>query len=594
MAVRMVEATMRKPIPRALRLFCAAVFSFLLPHLLTPSLAVLSFSLSYFLTPSLALAASPLGAAQRAFQLQGAHYGTLADDHPAVLRARGIFRKLARVAGSTPSSSLSLHVLATPKVIAQSYDQGIVVISLGLLERVGADDDALAFILGHEIAHQVRGHVSLLVGLGIQTDPAIQTAAPLRSDQRKTLQVLELDADRFGVLYSSLAGYRARGASTAVAAVTEALGADPFHPEPRERAREIHGKIAEILDHHEVYLLGLAYLAMDRPDAAAKIFEEFHSLYPSRELFLNLGAAYHKLALRYARPDEFERAIVIDSRSRIAATFRGADQPPHPLFTQYLERATEAYRRAVAMDPDDPVAHNDLGAAYLDAGQLEYALGEFRVGLRGDGGSAAAYNNRGIAYAKTGDLKRAEADLLEAANRDPDYATAFQNLAAVYRRLGNAAEARKAEEAVARLQRARVAPKLPGGPPAVGGLRPDMPWEDAAHILGAPASRQISVPLSITPGDELALNIFAPRRLAVAVEKGRVTAIGVLERNAAPLPNGIDVSVPVDRLRQALGTPARVEGCREISIWVYPDHGLAAFVAGGRANALWVVGADGK
>lgn len=561
--------------------------------LLTP-IVFIALSLCHFITLSPAEAASPLGQAQRTLQLQGAHYGTLPDDHPAVLRARGIFRKLVRVAGPAPGPSVSLHVLATPKIIAQAYGQGIIVISLGLLERLGTDDDALAFILGHEIAHQIRGHQSLLQGFGVQSSPASPAPMPFPPDLAKTFHVLELDADRFGVLYTSLAGYRVRPAIGAIGMVAQALGPDPLHPDPQRRAREIRREIAEVLDHHEAYLLGLAYLAMGRLEVAARIFEEFQSLYPSRELFLNLGVAYHKLAMRYGSDDGFQRSILIDPRSRIAVTFRGSGQPVHPLFTQYLERATETYQRASTMDPEDPVAHTNLGAAYLDAGQLEYALGEFRAALRADADFVAAHNNRGVTYAKMGDLKRAEADLLEAVAKDPHYMQAFQNLAAVYQRLGNVAEVRKAEEALARLDRARVPATVSAGPLAIAGIRPGMSWEEAERILGNPPSRQVSIPLSVTPGDKLVLRVYGPRGIAVAVEKGLVVAIGVVERGATRLPDGMDLGGRADRLRQAFGTPARTEGVRELSIWVYPDHGLVTFVADGKVNGLWVIAREIK
>lgn len=126
------------------------------------------------------------------------------------------------------------------------------------------------------------------------------------------------------------------------------------------------------------------------------------------------------------------------------------------------------------MDPEDPVAHNNLGVAYLDAGQFEYALGEFRAALRTDPAFVAAYNNRGITHAKNGDLRRAEADLLDVVTKDPQYAPAFHNLAVVYQRLGNIAEARKAEEAVARLDRAHLPSRVSAGPLIVGEIRAGM------------------------------------------------------------------------------------------------------------------------
>jgi tetratricopeptide (TPR) repeat protein len=556
-----------------------------------PPGALLFFCLSCFIllaVPCRPAPAASLGQAQRALQIQGAHYGTLPDADPAVVRTRAIFRKLTRVAGA-PGGTLTLHVLATPKLIAQAYDQGVIIVSRGLVQRFDGDDDALAFILGHEIAHQVRGHHALLLGFGVQAPPAASLSGTVRTDQAKAFQVVELDADRFGALYTSLAGYRVQPTIAAIQTVAEALGSDPFHPDPARRAREIRRQIAEVLDHHEVYLLGLACLAMGRLEVAARIFEDFQNIYPGREVFLNLGMAYHKMALRYAPDDGFQRSILIDPRSRIIATLKGPEQPAHPLFRQYLERATEAYRQAVGMDPEDPVSHNNLGVAYLDGGQLEYALGEFRAALQADATFEAALNNRGIAQAKVGDLKRAEADFLEAAARSPQREAPFRNLAAVYGRMGNLAEARKAEEVLARLARGRVPGSVSPGPPSVGGLRLGMPWASAEEVLGASSPRAIAVPLSVTPGDELQLYPVRARGLAVAVERDAVSAIGVLERGAAGLPGYVDLGASTDRLQQAFGTPGGNEAAREVSLWTYPNHGLVVSVVNRKVAGLWVI-----
>ena len=111
-------------------------------------ISLLVHSITWSLVHSAAYAASPLGQAQRAFQLQGAHYGTLPDEHPAVLRAKGIFRKLVRVAGTASISNLSLHVLATPKIIAQCYEQGIIVV-----RSRGSDGE----MKNHEMRDRVEG-----------------------------------------------------------------------------------------------------------------------------------------------------------------------------------------------------------------------------------------------------------------------------------------------------------------------------------------------------------------------------------------------------------------------------------------------------
>jgi len=535
----------------------------------------------------LAHAASALGQAQRAFQLQGAHYGTLPDDHPAVIRAREVFRKVTRAASATHASTFSLYVLATPKLIAQIYGQGIVVISLGLLERLGAAEDGLAFVLGHEVAHQIRGHDALLAGMGVQSAPGNPAPAP-RPEALAAFRALELDADRLGVLYASLAGYHTRAALDAIATVTEELGSDPYHPDAKARALAIRGQVGMVLDHHEMYLLGLVFLTAGRYQAAARILEEFRNLYPSREVFVNLGVAYHKLALRYGQDDGFIRSILIDPRSRIAATMRGPDSATHPLFAQYLDRATDAYRLASGMDPDDPIAHTNLAASYLDAGQYEYALGECRAALRVDGGFVPALNNRGIVHAKLGDLARAEADLLEAAAKDSQYVPAFHNLLLVYRRLGNAAEARKAEEALSRLAAAPGSAPSPEAP-SVGGLRSGMALEEAERLLAGSAVRRIAVPLSVTPGDEVALHLASGPGVAFALEGGRVTAVGALRRGVSGFPAGVDVGAPAERLTRAFGRPAQTERVQAMSFLRYPERGIVAYVTGGRIVGLWAV-----
>ena len=79
---------------------------------------------------------------------------------------------------------------------------------------------------------------------------------------------------------------------------------------------------------------------------------------------------------------------------------------------------------------------------------------------------------------------------------------------------------------------------------------------------------------------------------SVAVENGTVTAIGILERGTARLPGGVDLGVPVDRLRQAFGSPTHTEGVRDVSLWAYQDSGLVAFVAHGKVIGLWALEAD--
>lgn len=56
----------------------------------------------------------------------------------------------------------------TPDLNASSSDTNFVMINTGLYDSLGDNDDALAFVIGHEIAHQILGHASRTADLAAQ------------------------------------------------------------------------------------------------------------------------------------------------------------------------------------------------------------------------------------------------------------------------------------------------------------------------------------------------------------------------------------------------------------------------------------------
>ena len=125
---------------------------------------------------------------------------------------------------SSRSGKLQFHfrLLATDQVNALAAPGGYVYATDGLLDFIGHDDEALACILGHEIAHVDKEHgvdnleralgTQLAIGLvlgGDSTKRIVSVAANLvllgySRDQ-------ERQADRVGMRYADEAGYDARG-----------------------------------------------------------------------------------------------------------------------------------------------------------------------------------------------------------------------------------------------------------------------------------------------------------------------------------------------------------------------------------------------
>jgi predicted Zn-dependent protease len=380
---------------------------------------------------------APFSQGQRGIGIQGEQYGIVRSTDQVAQHVERIFTKLLRVSGKRPGAVFEVYVLDTPKILAEALPGGVVVISQGAVNLTDGDDNALAFLLAHEVAHVIRDHHGLLSSYRqIRVTGSSVPASPKRKDSGTALQAMELEADRLGLLYTSLSGYRVRSAVPILEKVIAHTGSSPFHPRPDQRAETLHATIRQIRVHLELFSLGLVYLTTGHYEEAARIYETFASLFPSREVYSNLGVAYHKWALLYQQDDGWARSVMIDSQTRARATLKdiGKMRPhaageKHRLFKKYMDRAREVYQLAVDSDPDYAIGHNNLGLVYLEAGEYDFAIGEFKRALRLDPNLSITWNNRAVAYAKNGDFQRAKADFLQAANLDQAYPDPHANLA---------------------------------------------------------------------------------------------------------------------------------------------------------------------
>jgi tetratricopeptide (TPR) repeat protein len=101
----------------------------------------------------------------------------------------------------------------------------------------------------------------------------------------------------------------------------------------------------------------------------------------------------------------------------------------------------DALQRATRLLPHDSAAHNNLGNALAQRGQLQLAAASFRRALALSPDSAQAHNNLGNVLQGLGQLTEAVESYRRALQIQSDYAEAHQNLADVQLRLGQPVEA---------------------------------------------------------------------------------------------------------------------------------------------------------
>jgi tetratricopeptide (TPR) repeat protein len=147
-------------------------------------------------------------------------------------------------------------------------------------------------------------------------------------------------------------------------------------------------------------------------------------------------------------PDWPGAAAPAEANAGLYASGFGAAWSAQMLLRQgKLERATELFRRAVALDPDLATAHEGLGRALGMAGQLEEATTELELATRLAPEVANGWNNLGLVYVASGRADAAVAAFRRALDGGVGEAVVRRNLAGALLRLGRLAEARVEIEA---------------------------------------------------------------------------------------------------------------------------------------------------
>lgn len=99
--------------------------------------------------------------------------------------------------------------------------------------------------------------------------------------------------------------------------------------------------------------------------------------------------------------------------------------------------AQEAYEAVLALDPEDPGAHLEIGLLHERKGEVAAAEEHFMEALKGDPGNPRALYSYASLYYATDDLETAEELLVRAIAVDSEYSPALSALASIRARRGD-------------------------------------------------------------------------------------------------------------------------------------------------------------
>lgn len=120
------------------------------------------------------------------------------------------------------------------------------------------------------------------------------------------------------------------------------------------------------------------------------------------------------------------------------------DRAVHLHLSGNLAEALAAYREAVALDPRNATAHNNLGFLLAQQQEWREAISHLRRAVRLDADHAGAHSNLGQALAAVGETDAALKALEKATALAPETAQTWDNLGRVRLLLGDAAGAERA------------------------------------------------------------------------------------------------------------------------------------------------------
>jgi len=392
-----------------------------------------------------------------------------ADDDPRVAGAQHIFGRILQAAGTRYGVTPRLHIIKENPfnvVLPISIPDGWIILSKQVMdmcyENQEQGDDRLAFVLAHEIAHLLDDdfwHMNFFSALSLlkesrnlEQQKVVHEIQGIFAPDAK-VKAKELRADERGILFSAMAGYdpfaivneQADQQGSFFHQWYRLLNIETYvqpdssftHPTSSQRSTAVLARLKQVSEQADLFKMGLILYQTGKFELAAKAFGEFLRYFPSREVYHNLAAAQHQIALNFyhADPEQtkqrllpFYLPVMADPYTRAAFGVTRGNQKDRQAFATHMELAIKNYKLAIEQDANYLLAHQNLASAYLVNNEPYKAIAALQDIVTRTPPNAMLNNILGVGFYLTDNVDKAATLLNKAIVIDEGFAPAYYNL----------------------------------------------------------------------------------------------------------------------------------------------------------------------
>ena len=363
----------------------------------------------------------------RKFALEARARLPLIDDVEISSYVSRVGQKIVTALGDQPFT-YQFFVVRDPRINAFAVPGGYVYVHGGLLVRA-SNDDEIAGVLGHEIAHvnahhlvrqqqqtQLLNYAALLGLLASIIQPAIGAGAVAANAavQLQYQRQFEQEADYLGAGYMRQAGYDPRGMLDFFKKMFDEQRLSPTLPPPYLLSHPLTdtrlNNLEAVLRTHQwdrgarqptsLELERVQLLTRAHSEPAPDVVAWYHRRASAQP---GDARARYLLGLAYLETGSFDAARdTFDAAKRLGFGSVDREMGRTLLHLQQLDQARQLLGRAAEVSPDDPVAHRELARVLESLDDTEGAMREYERALQLAPGLEEAHYGLGILAGRAG------------------------------------------------------------------------------------------------------------------------------------------------------------------------------------------------